>query len=203
MTKTLEFIFDFVSPNAYLVWWPLKDLAQRTGAQIKITPAYLGGIMSMTNNQPPLTRDADVKGKNAYTMLEIQRFIAKHGLDKFKLNPHFPFQTLMLQRMLVAESDMDKRRALMDLLLPPLWEDGLDPMDPKALHGVFNAAGFDAKPLMARAQAKDVKDALKENTENAVSRGVFGIPTFFIGEEMFFGKERLDQMEELLQSLDA
>lgn len=198
MSKTIEFIFDFVSPNAYLVWWPLKEMAERTGAHIQITPAYLGGIMSLTNNQPPLVRDGAVKGKNAYTMLEIQRFIAKHDLTKFKLNPHFPFQTLMLQRMLIACDDEAARHALVDLLLPPLWEAELDPMDPAALRAVFDAAGFDPKPLMAKAQAKDVKDQLKTNTSAAVERGAFGIPTFFLGDEMFFGKERLGQMEEML-----
>ncbi|MEM7568894.1 MAG: 2-hydroxychromene-2-carboxylate isomerase [Pseudomonadota bacterium] len=198
MTKTIEFIFDFVSPNAYLTWWPLKDLAQRTRAEIKVTPAYLSGIMSLTNNRPPLMRDAEVKGKNAYMMLEFRRFIHKHGLSKFVMNPGFPFQTLMLQRMLIACEDEAARHALIDMLLPPLWEEQLDPMDPEALRAVFDKAGFDPKPLMAKAQAKDVKDALKANTAQAVERGAFGIPTFFIGEEMFFGKERLGQMEELL-----
>ena len=99
MTRTIELIFDFVSPNAYLVWQPLRALAARQGAQIKITPAFLGGMHKLTDNAPPFIRDADVKGKNAYASLEMRRFIAKHGLHRFKMNPKFPFNSVNLLRM--------------------------------------------------------------------------------------------------------
>lgn len=197
MTRTIELIFDFVSPNAYLVWQPLRALAARQGAQIKITPAFLGGMHKLTGNAPPFIRDADVKGKNAYASLEMRRFIAKHGLHRFKMNPKFPFNSVNLLRMLVS-LDGDDQIRLIEALTPAIWEQGLDVGDAAAVAAVLTAAGFDAQSLAAKTQDAAIKQALMDNTEKAVERGTFGIPTFFIGDEMFFGKERLGQIEELL-----
>ena len=199
MTKTIELIFDFVSPNAYLVWQPLRALAVRQGAQIKITPAFLGGMHKLTGNAPPFIRDADVKGKNAYASLEMRRFIAKHGLHRFKMNPKFPFNSVNLLRMLVS-LDGDDQIRLIEALTPAIWEQGLDVSDAAAVAAVLTAAGFDAQALAAKTQDAAIKQALMDNTEKAVERGTFGIPTFFIGDEMFFGKERLGQIEEMLAS---
>lgn len=199
MTKTIELIFDFVSPNAYLVWQPLRALAARQGAQIKITPAFLGGMHKLTGNAPPFIRDADVKGKNAYASLEMQRFIAKHGLHRFKMNPKFPFNSVNLLRMLVSLEGDDQIRFI-EALTPAIWEEGLDVSDATALAAVLTQAGFDAQSLAAKTQDAAIKQTLIDNTEKAVERGTFGIPTFFIGEEMFFGKERLGQIEEMLQN---
>lgn len=199
MTKTIELIFDFVSPNAYLVWQPLRALAARQGAQIKITPAFLGGMHKLTGNAPPFIRDADVKGKNAYASLEMRRFIAKHGLHRFKMNPKFPFNSVNLLRMLVS-LDGDDQIRLIEALTPAIWEQGLDVGDAAAVAAVLTAAGFDAQALAAKTQDAAIKQALMDNTEKAVERGTFGIPTFFIGDEMFFGKERLGQIEEMLAS---
>ena len=197
MTRTIELIFDFVSPNAYLVWQPLRALAARQGAQIKITPAFLGGMHKLTGNAPPFIRDADVKGKNAYASLEMRRFIAKHGLHRFKMNPKFPFFSVYLLRMLVS-LDGDDQIRLIEALTPAIWEQGLDVGDAAAVAAVLTAAGFDAQSLAAKTQDAAIKQALMDNTEKAVERGTFGIPTFFIGDEMFFGKERLGQIEEML-----
>ena len=199
MTKTIELIFDFVSPNAYLVWQPLRALAERQSAQIKITPAFLGGMHKLTGNAPPFIRDADVKGKNAYASLEMRRFIAKHGLHRFKMNPKFPFNSVNLLRMLVS-LDGDDQIRLIEALTPAIWEQGLDVGDAAAVAAVLTAAGFDAQALAAKTQDAAIKQALMDNTEKAVERGTFGIPTFFIGDEMFFGKERLGQIEEMLAS---
>lgn len=199
MTKTIELIFDFVSPNAYLVWQPLRALAERQGAQIKITPAFLGGMHKLTGNAPPFIRDADVKGKNAYASLEMRRFIAKHGLHRFRMNPKFPFNSVNLLRMLVS-LDGDDQIRLIEALTPAIWEQGLDVGDAAAVAAVLTAAGFDAQALAAKTQDAAIKQALMDNTEKAVERGTFGIPTFFIGDEMFFGKERLGQIEEMLAS---
>ncbi len=199
MTRTIELIFDFVSPNAYLVWQPLRALAARQGAQIKITPAFLGGMHKLTGNAPPFIRDADVKGKNAYASLEMRRFIAKHGLHRFKMNPKFPFNSVNLLRMLVS-LDGDDQIRLIEALTPAIWEQGLDVGDAAAVAAVLTAAGFDAQSLAAKTQDAAIKQALMDNTEKAVERGTFGIPTFFIGDEMFFGKERLGQIEEMLAS---
>jgi 2-hydroxychromene-2-carboxylate isomerase len=199
VTKTIELIFDFVSPNAYLVWQPLRALAARQGAQIKITPAFLGGMHKLTGNAPPFIRDADVKGKNAYASLEMQRFISKHGLHRFKMNPKFPFNSIHLLRML-ASLEGDDQIKFIEALTPAIWEEGLDASDAAAVATVLSQAGFDAESLAAKAQDPAIKQAVVDSTERAVERGVFGIPTFFIGEEIFFGKERLGQIEEMLEN---
>lgn len=204
-SKTIELIFDFVSPNGYFIWEPIKDIAERTGASLQITPAFLGGMHKLTGNAPPFIRDAEVKGKNEYAMLEMNRFIAKHGMTQWKMNPKFPFNTITLQRLLCAVPN-DERIALIDILLPAIWHDGIDATDPAVIVPVLAKAGLDAANLLAKTQDPAVKQALMDNTDNAVARGAFGIPTFYVnagdsggaGEEMFFGKERLGQIEEML-----
>ena len=198
MTKTIEFIFDFVSPNAYLVWWPLRDLVRRTGAELDVFPVFLGGMHKLTGNAPPMIRDADVKGKVEYSMLEMRRFIAKHGLSKYKLHPQFPFNSITLQRMLYAADQDGRGVQFVEAMLPAIWEEGVDVTNPEALGAAVQAAGFDAKDLFERSQTDEVKQGLIDNTQNAVERGAFGIPTMYVGGEMFFGKERLDQIEEEL-----
>ena len=199
MSKTIELIFDFVSPNAYLIWQPLKDLAEKHGATIAITPAFLGGMHKLTGNAPPFIRDAEVKGKNEYAMLEMGRFVKKHGLSKFKMNPHFPFNTITLLRMLVA-LDPAKRAEFIETLLPPIWEQGLDVTDGETLGKILQDGGFDAADLLAQTQDPAVKQALIDNTENAVERRAFGIPTIYIDGEMYFGKERLGQIDDQLSA---
>lgn len=202
MTKTIELVFDFVSPNAYFAYCPLKDIAARTGASIEITPVFLAGMHKHTGNAPPFIRDAEVKGKNEYAMLEMNRFIAKHGMTDWKMNPKFPFNSVMLQRLLCAVSN-DDRLKMLDVLFPAIWHDGVDPTDPEAVGPVLVAAGFDAAELLMTTQDPAVKQALMDNTEKAVDRGAFGIPTFYVSTdkmsgEMFFGKERLGQIEDML-----
>ncbi|PKP64022.1 MAG: disulfide bond formation protein DsbA [Alphaproteobacteria bacterium HGW-Alphaproteobacteria-7] len=203
MATRVELVFDFVSPNAYLVWWPLRDLVNRYEAELDVIPVFLAGMHKLTGNAPPMIRDAEVKGKNDYAMLEMQRFIARHGLDKYRLHPQFPFNSILLQRMLTAADEDGRGVQFADTLLRPIWEDGLDITDPQAIGAVLNAAGFDAADLFARAQTDAVKQRLAANTDAVVARGAFGIPTMFVGpkggeSEMFFGKERLGQIEELL-----
>ncbi len=200
MSKTIELIFDFVSPNAYLVWYPLKALAAKYDVEILVTPVFLGGMHKLTGNAPPFVRDADVKGKNAYAMLEMQRFITKYGLSKWQMNPKFPFNSITLQRLLTAATP-DQRIGIIDALLPPIWEQQADASDTAVIAAALTEAGFDAETLLTATQDEAVKQALISNTEQAVERGAFGIPTFYSGKDMFFGKERLGQMEELLASL--
>lgn len=199
MGKTIELVFDFVSPNAYLIWHPLKALAEKHGATIEVLPAFLGGMHKQTGNAPPFIRDADVKGKNAYAMLEMNRFITKQGLTKFQMNPHFPFNTISLQRMLVA-LEPEKRASFIETLLPAVWEEQLDVTDLETLGKILQDGGFDAQELFAKTQDPAVKQALMDNVENAVERGAFGIPTMYIDGEMYFGKERLGQIDEQLSS---
>jgi 2-hydroxychromene-2-carboxylate isomerase len=207
MATRVELVFDFVSPNAYLVWWPLRELLDRHEAELDLIPVFLGGMHKLTGNAPPMIRDAEVKGKNEYAMLEMQRFIARHGLEKYRLHPQFPFNSITLQRMLTAADEDGRGVQFVEALLRPIWEDGLDIADPQAIGAVLSAAGFDAADLFARAQTDAVKQRLAANTDAAVARGAFGIPTMFVGSsggpkdgatEMFFGKERLGQIEEML-----
>jgi 2-hydroxychromene-2-carboxylate isomerase len=206
MAKRVELVFDFVSPNAYLVWWPLRELLDRYEAELDVVPVFLGGMHKLTGNAPPMIRDKDVKGKNEYAMLEMQRFITKHGLTRYRLHPQFPFNSILLQRMLYAADQDGRGVQFAETLLRPIWEDGLDIGSPEAIGAVLADAGFDAADLFARAQTDEVKQGLAANTDAVVARGAFGIPTMFVGEsggpkgegEMFFGKERLGQIEELL-----
>jgi 2-hydroxychromene-2-carboxylate isomerase len=199
MPHRVELVFDFVSPNAYLVWWPLRELLDRHEASLDVVPVFLGGMHKLTGNAPPMIRDAEVKGKNDYAMLEMQRFIAKHGLTKYRLHPQFPFNSILLQRMLFAACQDGRGVQFAECLLRPIWEEGLDISSPEAIGAVVSAAGFDAADLFARAQSDEVKQGLIASTEAAVARGAFGIPTMWVdGTEMFFGKERLGQIEELL-----
>ena len=201
MTQTIEYILDLAAPNGYLAWYPLKDIAARTGAELVVTPVFLGGMHKLTGNAPPMIRDADVKGKVEYAMLEMRRFIAKHGYSRFTMHPQFPFNSVTFQRMLLAVEGEDRIR-LVETLLPALWEDGLPVDDPAAIGARLNDAGFDAAALLARTQDPEIKQQLIDKTSAAVERGAFGIPTFYVKtggkDEMFFGKERLAQMEELL-----
>jgi len=202
MTNRVELVFDFVSPNAYLIWWPLRELVNRYEAELDVIPVFLGGMHKLTGNAPPMIRDAEVKGKNAYAMLEMNRFITRHGLGKYRLHPQFPFNSITLQRMLFAADQDGRGVQFVDGLLRPIWEDGLDITAPEAIGAAITEAGFDAADLFARAQTDAVKQGLVANTDAAVARGAFGIPTMFVGPkgegEMFFGKERLGQIEELL-----
>ena len=203
MTKPLEFIFDFGSPNAYLAYRALPPILARTGAELVITPCLLGGLFKLTDNRPPLVAFAGVKGKVEYEKLEIKRFIAKHGLTKFRMNPHFPVNTLMLMRGLVAARPRGEEAAYLEVGLQGLWEEGLKLDDKEALARRTAEAGLDATRLLEDAQLPGVKQSLAETTDAVARRGAFGIPTFFVGEEMFFGKERLAQVEEELAKIPA
>ncbi|MEQ8411330.1 MAG: 2-hydroxychromene-2-carboxylate isomerase [Erythrobacter sp.] len=203
MAKSVELVFDFVSPNAYLVWWPLRELCARRGAELVVTPVFLAGMHRITGNAPPMIRDKEVRGKNEYAQLEMERFIARHGLAKYRLHPQFPFNSITLQRMLVAACEDGRGVDFAEGLLRPIWEEGIDIADPQALGAAIGAAGFDPEALFARAQADAIKQRLADTTDAVVERGAFGIPTLFVPagggrESMFFGKERLGQVEEAL-----
>ena len=203
MTKRVELVFDFVSPNAYLIWWPLRELCDRYEAGLSVIPVFLGGMHKLTGNAPPIIRDAEVKGKNAYAMLEMQRFITRHALTKYRMHPAFPFNSITLQRMLFAADQDGRGVQFAGAMLRAIWEEGIDVTSPDAVGAAVSAAGFDAADLFARAQSDAVKQGLVANTDAAVERGAFGIPTMWVCQgdgdgEMFFGKERLGQIEELL-----
>lgn len=198
MTKTVEFIFDFGSPNAYLAYGVLKDIAARTGAEVVLTPCLLGGLFKITGNQAPMTAFGGIQGKLAYEALETKRFVAKHKLDRYQFNPHFPVNTLLIMRGLVAARRIGVEQAYLDAVMAGMWERGLKMDDPQVVAAALTEAGLDAEAILAATQEPEVKAELLANTERAAARGAFGIPTFFVGDEMFFGKERLGQVEEEL-----
>ena len=194
MSKTIDFIFDFGSPNAYFSHQVLPKLAAEKGASINYIPCLLGGIFKLTNNQAPMVAFANVKGKVAYDMLEIKRFIEKHGLTKFQMNPHFPVNTLLLVRGAIAADKDGRLGDYIEVGLKAMWEDGHNMSDPEVFAKVITDGGFDGAKLLAATQDQSVKDQLMANTSEAVERGAFGIPTFYVGDEMFFGKDRIEQV---------
>jgi 2-hydroxychromene-2-carboxylate isomerase len=203
MSATIEFMFDFGSPNVYLAYRALPPILERTGAGLAINPCLLGGIFKATGNQAPSTAFAAIKGKVEYEMLEFRRFIAKHRLAKFHMNTHFPVNTLLMMRVFIAAREAGSEAAYLEMGLEGLWEEGLKLDDPDVLARRIDAAGLDSTSLLAAAQSQPVKQKLADNTAAAVARGVFGMPTFFVGEEMFFGKERLGQVEEAVAAMMA
>ena len=198
MTETIEFIFDFGSPNVYLAYRALPPILARTGARLQINPCLLGGIFKATGNQPPTAAFANVKGKLAYERLEITRFIKKHRLRDFRFNPHFPVNSLLIMRGLIVAQMTDVAAPYIEAVLAATWENGLKMDDPAVVVDTLGKAGLDGEALLKRTQEPDVKQKLLANTQEAVERGVFGAPTFFVGQEIFFGKERLAQVEEEL-----
>lgn len=196
--KSIEFVFDFGSPNAYLALPPLRELAARHGATIELIPCLLGGIFKATNNRAPMIAFGEIPSKLAYERLEMERFIMKHGLTRFRMNPHFPVNTLLAMRGMVAAQRRGEEERYVAAALAAMWEDGEKLDDAQVFVRVLDAAGLDGAAYLAATQDDAVKAALAANTDAAVARGVFGIPTFFVGDEMFFGKDRLGQVEEAL-----
>ncbi len=194
----VEFIFDFGSPNAYYAYKVLPGIVQRTGAELIVYPVLLGGLFKITGNQPPMIAFAGVKGKLDYELLENKRFAEKHGLEDFTFNAHFPVNTVSIMRGLLAAEELDCAQQYIDVVLAAMWEQSLKMDDPDVISAVLDNGGLDASALMALSQTPAIKDKLKANTQAAADRGAFGVPTFFVGDEMFFGKDRLGQLEEAL-----
>jgi 2-hydroxychromene-2-carboxylate isomerase len=199
MAKTLEFLFDFGSPNCWLAYRALPPVLERTGARLQIEPALLGGIFKATNNQSPVAAFANVKGKIAYENLEMRRFIARHGLTRFSMNPNFPVNTLGIMRGAVAARVLDVFASYVEAVFVAMWEDGRKMDDPGVIAEVLGAAGLPADRLMALTRDQSVKNQLMGNTQAAVTRGVFGSPSFFVGDDLYFGKDRLSEVEAALR----
>ena len=194
-TKTVEFLFDFGSPNAYLAHQVIPAIEARTGAAFIYTPVLLGGVFKATGNRSPMEAFAAIPAKLAYEALETRRFVALHGLTRYRLNPHFPVNTLAIMRGAEAARDLDVFAAYVEAVFAAMWEDGRKMDDPTVVAEVLVGAGLPAERLLALTQDPSVKARLMADTTAAVERGVFGLPTFFVGEEMFFGKDRLVEVE--------
>lgn len=195
--KIVEFQFDFGSANAYLAHKVVPEIEARTRARFDYVPVLLGGVFKLTNNQSPMQAYANIPNKLAYERLEMDRFIKHHSIP-FMMNPFFPVNTLLMMRMATAAAMDGGLGELIDATFPLMWEQGLNMGDPEVIASNLTAAGIDAARLMARAQEDDVKQRLMANTENAVKRGAFGSPTFFIDGDIYFGKNTLREIEERL-----
>ena len=193
--RTVEFLFDFGSPNAYLAHRVIPAIEARSGAHFIYTPVLLGGVFKATGNRSPMEAFAGIPAKLAYEGRERDRFVARHGLTRFAGNPHFPVNTLAIMRGAVAAETLKVFEAYVETVFAAMWEQGRKMDDLVVVAEVLDAAGLPAERLMALAQERAIKDELVANTNAAVARGVFGSPSFFVGDELYFGKDRLPDVE--------
>ncbi|HEY2484097.1 MAG TPA: 2-hydroxychromene-2-carboxylate isomerase [Candidatus Binataceae bacterium] len=196
--KKVEFHFDFGSPNAYLSHLVIPAIEQRTGLKFQYVPVLLGGVFKLTNNRSPAESLAGIKNKPQYERLETARFIRRHGITKFQSNPFFPVNTLMIMRGAIAARAMGVFERYVDEMYRHMWAEPKKMDDPNIVRGVLDAAGFDSARWFELIQSASVKDELLHNTERSVERGTFGSPTFFVDGEIFFGKDRLREVEEMI-----
>jgi 2-hydroxychromene-2-carboxylate isomerase len=194
----VEHHFDFGSPNCYFAHRVIAAIEERTGATFAYVPVLLGGVFKATKNQPPMVAFKDVANKLAYERLEIKRFIARHHLEHFKMNPHFPINTLQIMRGVTVLQDKPSFMATIEVLFRLMWEEGEKMDDAPTIVRSLNAQGLDGEAFFARAGEPEVKAKLSANTERSVARGTFGAPTFFVGDEIYFGKDRLREVEEAI-----
>ena len=192
----VEFHFDFGSPNAYLAELALPGIVQRTGVKFDYVPVLLGGVYKATGNMSPADSLRGIKNKPDYNALETQRFLRRHNITKFKPNPFFPVNTLMLMRGVVAADLEGLFESYFRAAYHHMWVEPKKMDDPQVFRDAFSASGVDIDRLIARAQQDDVKKKLIENTNGAVARGTFGSPTFFVGNEIYFGKDSLRDVED-------
>ncbi|WP_417483614.1 2-hydroxychromene-2-carboxylate isomerase [Maricaulis salignorans] len=188
------FYFDFASPNAYFAHRILPGVEARTGLKFRYVPVLLGGIFKSTGNQAPMIAFAGVPAKLAYEYKEIERFIARHDLQHFNFNPHFPVNTLALMRGAVAAEAEGVLEAYVEAMFHFMWEKPRKLDDADVLRATLTEAGLPAERLLAAIQTPEVKAQLMANTQLAVDQGVFGIPSFIVGGELYFGKDRLETL---------
>ena len=195
-------MFDFGSPNAYLSHEAIPAIEQRVGVKFEYVPILLGGVFKATNNKSPAETLAGVKNKREFHALETERFVKRFQVQPYVWNPFFPVNTLNLMRAAVAAQLEGVFEKYVDAAFHHMWREPKKMDDPEAAIKAIGASGLDAARLFARAQDADVKAKLIENTQVAVERGAFGSPTFFVGKEMFFGKEQLREVEDLIAGSD-
>jgi 2-hydroxychromene-2-carboxylate isomerase len=198
VSQNPQFMFDFGSPNAFLSHEAIPAIEQRTGVKFEYVPILLGGIFKATNNRSPAETLAGVKNKPAFQALETERFVKRFGVKPYVWNPFFPVNTLNLMRAAVAAQFERVFEKYVEAAFHHMWVEPKKMDDPEVAAKALSASGLDAAKLFARAQDPDVKARLIENTQSAVERGAFGSPTFFVGKEMFFGKEQLREVEEMV-----
>lgn len=193
MSKHFDFYYDFGSPTTYLAYVQMEGLVERTGATAVLIPALLGGIFKATNNRSPVT----VPAKGAWMAKDMQRFAKRYGVV-FTMNPHFPINTLPLMRGAIVAQRDGFFQAYNDAMFQAMWAEGKNLGDPQTIGAVLAGVGIDPHHMMGAIQEQSVKDALRANTDQAVARGAFGMPAFFVDDELYWGQDRLDFVEEAL-----
>lgn len=188
--KTVEFYYDYGSTNSYMAYTQLPKLVQRTGATIVYKPALIGGVFKATGNRAPFT----VPAKFKWAQADTQRYAEMWGIT-MKLNPHFPMNTVYLMRGALYAQQQGFLETYNDAIFTAMWVNEKNLTDPAVVTEVLTAAGLPAEPILAATQDADIKQALFDRTAEAVERGLFGMPTFFVGDEMHFGKDRLHFVE--------
>lgn len=196
MPREIEFLYDFGGPNSWFVHRAIPAIEAAGTVTFRYVPVLLGGIFKATGNQPPLMSYGHVAAKVAYDRLEMDRFMARHHITGFTFNPHFPVNTLLAMRGAVAAEQLGCGPAYREAMYTALWQDGLKLDDPAVWAETVSSAGLDAATLGTAVEDPDVKAALVASTESAVARGAFGVPTFFLGDQMWFGKDRLRDVVE-------
>jgi 2-hydroxychromene-2-carboxylate isomerase len=198
VSKRPQFMFDFGSPNAFLSHEAIPAIEQRTGVKFEYVPILLGGIFKATNNKSPAETLAGVKNKPEFNALETERFVKRFKVEPYVWNPFFPVNTLNLMRAAIAAQFEDVFEKYVEAAFHHMWREPKKMDDLEVAAKALSASGLDGAKLLTRAQDADVKARLIENTQSAVERGAFGSPTFFVGNEIFFGKEQLREVEELV-----
>ena len=196
----VDFIIDIASPNAYFCQQLIPAFEERTGAKFNYVPCLLGGIMKLSGNQPPFVAYADIQNKNNYQFIEIERFIKQHNLVKYKFNSNFPVNTVQVQRGALAAQELGIFDKYLKVMLSAMWEEDKNLADLEVLQATLLENDLDAEAIINIVTSQECKDKLIENTSNAVERGAFGVPTFFIDDQIFFGKDHLYQLEEYINS---
>ena len=198
MRQNPQFLFDVGSPNAFLSHEAIPAIEKRTGVKFEYVPILLGGIFKATNNRSPAEAFAGIRNKREFHALETERFLKRFGVKPYTWNPFFPVNTLNLMRAAVAAQMEGVFEKYVEAAFHHMWVEPKKMDDPDVAMKALTSSGLDAAKLFARAQEADVKAKLIENTQSAVERGAFGSPTFFVGSEMFFGKEQLREVEEMV-----
>jgi 2-hydroxychromene-2-carboxylate isomerase len=191
----VEFHFDFGSPNAYLSHVVIPEIERRTVAKFTYVPILLGGVFKMTSNRSPVEAFAGIRNKMEYERLETRRFVQRHGITRFQSNPFFPVNTLTLMRAAVGAKRLGVFDQYVDAVFGHMWAEPKKMDDPEIIRAALTTSGLDAAALLQLTQQQDVKDELLASTAASVERGTFGSPTFFVGDEIFFGKDRLHDVE--------
>ena len=192
----VRFLFDFGSPNAFLVHRAIPAIERRTGVPFSYVPILLGGLFKLTGNQSPASAFAGIKNKPEYNQLEMRRFISRHGIDDFVFNSHFPINTLQLMRGAVAAQELGTAERYIEAVFDAMWTKGLDMGQPETVAATLAEAGLPVEALLEASQVPQIKQRLLDNTQSAFELGAFGSPSFLVGDELYFGKDRLGEVEE-------